>query len=93
MQHILKLWSEQEFSKKNILEVTLKKFFSLQLLSTGFQAPIFTQSSIFHAYIFNYGWNDDVYDMISLNMMYLWASILVLKVLSFLLLHIKRERD
>ena len=92
MQHILKLWSEQEFSKKNILEVKLKKFFSLQLLSTGFQALIFTQSSIFHAYIFIYGWNDDVYD-ISKNDVYLWASILVLKVLSFLLLHIKRERD
>ena len=83
MQHILKLWSEQEFSKKNILEVKLKKFFSLQLLLTGFQALIFTQSSIFHAYIFNYGWNDDVYD-VSKNDVYLWASILVLKVLSFL---------
>ena len=63
MQHILKLWSEQEFSKKNILEVKLKKFFSLQLLSTGFQALIFIIASIFHAYIFNYGWNDDVYNI------------------------------
>ena len=63
MQHILKLWSEQEFSKKNILEVKLKKFFSLQLLSTGFQALIFMQSLIFHAYIFIYGWNDHVFDI------------------------------